>query len=160
MKPDCDISTHGGNVDLLHELQRRGVSFLIVGGAAVAVHGGREETHLDEIDVLIDTTIENAQRVVATLKARGFDPQWPADELTKPRKQVPAKDWAHDIDILTPRADEDFAALLARSVPAVLNDLRVSVIGRDDLIAMKLIAVKNDENPAKHERDLARLQGS
>jgi hypothetical protein len=154
-----DVSTHGGNIDLLRELRRREVSFLIVGGAAVAVHGCRDGTHFDEIDILADPTIANAERIIAALTAVGIGIPFSPDDLAKPRKRVPVHTPAYDVDVLTPRPGEDFAGLLGRSVPAVLNNLAVRVIGRSDLIAMKQVAVQESEDPAKHQRDLDCLRG-
>jgi hypothetical protein len=149
-----DISTHGGNKGLLRELQRREVSFLVVGGASVAVHGCRYETHFDELDVLVDPTLANAERVIAALVVAGVSVPFSGADLAKPRMRVPVHNVVCEVDILTPQADEYFADLLARSVSAILNDLSVRVLGRADLIAMKRLAVEESENPDKHRRDL------
>jgi hypothetical protein len=59
------------------------------------------------------------------------------------------------VDILTPPPpDEGFSNLLARSKPAIVIDLSVRVLGKDDLVAMKRLAVEDSENSAKHQRDL------
>jgi hypothetical protein len=157
-RPSCDISTHGGNMDLLRELRSHGVVFLIVGGAAVAAYRCRDETHIDEIDILIDPTIENCGRVIAALTASGVGIPFSPSDLAQPNKRVPIHSMQHDADIMTPKPDKDFADLIGRSVSATMIDIDVPVIGISDLIDMKRLAAQESEDSAKHQRDLDRLK--
>lgn len=152
------ISTHGGKRDLLRELQTHNVAFLIVGGAAVAFHGCRNETHFDEVDLLLDPTTENAACAISALTAAGLGVLFSIGNLAKPRARVPVHTSEYDVDILTPRPDKIFADLLARSIPGELNDLSVRVIARCDLIVMKQIAVEESSEPTKHKLDLECLK--
>src|SRR6266478_8442416 len=134
------ISTDFNNADLLRRLTNSGVSFVLVGGGAVAAYGCRDDLHLPELDILIDPAIENARRVIDVLSATGT-PLWiRAEDLAGPKKQLPVKQMLFDMDILTPPADESFPAILARSGNVMVGDLQVRIIERDDLIAMSRVA--------------------
>lgn len=160
MTPELSsISTDGGNCDLVRELKTRQVAFLFVGGAAVAIHGCRTQTHFEEIDIFLDPTTENAERAISALIAAGVGVPFSATDLAQPHKQVPVRDWRFDVDILTPRTEETYSVLAARSVQATLNNVMVNVISRSDLIAMKRIAAAEASDPAKHSRDLECLEG-
>jgi predicted nucleotidyltransferase len=150
------ISTDFNNADLLQRLTDSGVSFLLVGGAAVAFYDCREDSHLPELDILIDPTIENAERVLTVLSAAGMQLWIRAQDLAGPKKQLAAKQLLFDLDILTPAADENFVAMLVRSVEGTVNGNAVRVIGRNDLIAMKRVAAANDASTGveKHKLDL------
>jgi hypothetical protein len=149
------ISTDFNNGDLLSKFISSGVSFLLVGGAAVAFYGCREQTHLSELDILIDPTLKNAERVIAVLSSVGMQIWIKAEELAGPKKQLPVKQLLFDMDILTPASDENFSAMLARSADGTINGGAVRVIARDDLIAMKRIAAADPNTDVeKHKRDL------
>jgi hypothetical protein len=61
------------------------------------------------------------------------------------------------MDILTPAADENFPAILARSGRVMVGDLEVRA--RDDLIAMKREVVnKQEPGSEKHKHDLDCLE--
>lgn len=149
------ISTDFNNGDLLSKFTNGGVSFLLVGGAAVAFYGCRDDTHLSELDILIDPVIQNAERVMAVLSATGM-PLWiKAEHLAGPKKQLAVKELLFDMDVLTPAADENFPAMLARSTQGTVNGGAVRVIARDDLIAMKRVAANDAATDVeKHKRDL------
>ena len=55
--------------DLLYELSAAEAHFLIVGGYAVALHGRPRATK--DLDVWVEATKENAQRVMNALRAFG-----------------------------------------------------------------------------------------
>jgi predicted nucleotidyltransferase len=146
------ISTDFNNADLLQRLTNNGVSFLLVGGAAVAFYGCRADRHLPELDILIDPAIENTNRVMAVLSAAGLTIS--AQELAGPKKQLPVKLQLFDMDILTPAADETFSAMVARAVEGTVNGNNVRVIGLTDLIAMKRSAASDTDTGEKHKLDL------
>ncbi len=55
--------------DVLVELHRAGAQFVVVGGHAVAFHGHPRATK--DLDILVEATVDNAQRVYAALAAFG-----------------------------------------------------------------------------------------
>ena len=153
------ISTDFNNADLLRRISEGGVSFVLVGGGAVAAYGCRADLYLPELDILIDPTIDNAQRVLTVLSEAGMQLWIGPTDLAGPKKQLPVKQLLFDMDILTPAADERFPAILGRSERTMVGDLEVRVIARDDLIAMKREVVsKQEPGSEKHKRDLECLE--
>ena len=80
------ISTDFNNADLLRRLTDSGVSFVLVGGGAVAAYGCRDDLHLPELGILIDPAIENAKRVIGVLLATGMQLRISAAALAGPKK--------------------------------------------------------------------------
>jgi predicted nucleotidyltransferase len=153
------ISTDFNNANLLRRFADGGVSFVLVGGGAVAAYGCRDHSYLTELDILIDPAIENAKRVIGVLSSTGMQLQITAADLAGPKKQLPVKQMLFDMDILTPAADESFPAILARSGRVMVGDVEVRVIARHDLIAMKREAANKEEpGSEKHKRDLGCLE--
>jgi predicted nucleotidyltransferase len=153
------ISTDFNNADLLRKLNDNGVSFVLVGGGAVAAYGCRDDLYLTELDILIDPAIENAKRVIGVLSATGMRLWISAADLAGPKKQLPVKQLLFDMDILTPGEEESFPAILKRSSHVMVGDVEVRVIARDDLIAMKRVAANKPEPESeKHKRDLECLE--
>lgn len=153
-----EIITNGGNAEFVQRLDAKSVAFLIVGGAAVAAHGCRDISAVDDLDIVIDPTTDKVKKFIAVLAASHINFQHPVAALARPGVQISLKHLHYYLDVLTPR-DADFADMLERSVPATLDGMAVRVAGRDDLIEMKRFAIaQNDASRAKHEEDLARLE--
>jgi predicted nucleotidyltransferase len=145
------ISIDFNNADLLQRLTDNGVSFLLVGGAAVAFYGCRADRHLPAVDILIDPAIENANRVMAVLSAAGLTIS--AQELAG--LTVAGEAATIDMDILTPAGTKPF---LARAVEGTVNGNNVRVIGLAYLIAMKRSAASDaDTGKAQTRFGLPRL---
>lgn len=153
-----EIIANAGNTEFVQRLNASGVAFLIVGGAAVAAHGCRDMTAVDDLDIVIDPTTDNVEKLIAVLAACHINFPHPVAALAKLGVQLPVKQLYYYLDVLTPR-DTSFADMLEKSVPATLDRIAVRVAGRDDLIAMKRFAIAQDDaNRPKHEADLARLE--
>lgn len=156
-----EILAKSGFGELAALLQQHGVRFVIVGGAAVAVHGCRDPLSVDDLDILIDPTAVNAERVLASLRSGFLGVPFSAAALAKPRVQLPLKVLHYWGDILTPDTDQEFGGILSRSIPARLGSVSVQVAGRSDLIAMKERAVEREPSDAqKHQHDLTCLKSS
>lgn len=153
------ILSNNGNIELIRSLLQQSARFLIVGGAAVAVHGCRRVHEVADLDVLIDPSTENASRVLNSIPAQYFSTLPPVTALARPSVQLPLKAWHFLMDILTPEQGDDFQRLMDRSVEALLDGLVVRVVGRDDLVSMKEAAVSRlGAELNKHQRDLACLK--
>jgi hypothetical protein len=70
------MEIHKDFADLCSSLNANGVEFLIVGGYAVAFHGAPRFT--GDLDILVRSNIDHADRVVAAVREFGF----PTDEVT------------------------------------------------------------------------------
>jgi len=128
------IQTFGGNSHLLAELNQSGVRYLIVGG--VAVHFHAPERAYDDLDIMLDPTMKNADRFLMVLDKLGLRAQFPAEKLAQPKKQIPLKTY-HYADVVTPAFDIDFAAEWEQASLATVNDQPVRIASRDLLRRLK-----------------------
>jgi len=122
--------------DLLRTFNEAGVRYLVVGGYAYAEHV--EPRYTKDLDVWIERTDENADRVLAALRAFGT----PLKELTKGDLITAGTFFQiglppNRIDIITQLEEMDFGACWTRRKTASLGDLPVDYISLDDLIENK-----------------------
>jgi predicted nucleotidyltransferase len=150
------VHTDPGNQEIILSLKKMGAEFIVVGGLAVAFYGCRDEIRVEEIDIVINPTISNATKIISLAIDFGYQPRIHPQDLAGPKKQMPLKNWHHQIDVLTPSEDIIFEHLMSRSNEFFLGDTSVNVIGLNDLIAMKQIAADHSDDP-KHKVDLERL---
>jgi predicted nucleotidyltransferase len=126
-------------VDLLTELERSGVRYVVLGGYAVGFHDRPRTTK--DLDLLIDSTPRNVERAAQALSAFGA-----------PRSVLQAFRAAADdevvwmgvppvrIDLLRTADGIEFRSCYPRRQRVRVGALEVSVIGLDDLIANKRAA--------------------
>jgi hypothetical protein len=153
------IFAKADNAKLLDHLHEAEVDFLVIGGAAVAFHGCRDDAQFDDLDLLIAPTIENTRKVVKALVAAGVSLSASAEALAKPAVQVPVKNWQYWAEILTPRKGVDFDSLAKAALPGKVGQQSVRIASRTDLVKMKEDAVvRLREDLCKHERDLECLK--
>ncbi|HYS21228.1 MAG TPA: hypothetical protein VEO73_09100 [Gemmatimonadales bacterium] len=151
------IGTFGANHELVAALNRHGVRYLVVGGAATKHYvAERQSEHPGELDVLVEPTIANAEKVIAALRSIGFaSPDWAPERLAKPWCQLRVDNGYYYADILTPHADEDFAAYRERALDETIGYERVKVIANEDQQAH--LAHSPME---KHKRDIELLKAA
>jgi hypothetical protein len=72
--------------DILQELTERGVQFVVCGGVAVVLHGVERMT-LD-LDLVVDMSRENLQRLIDAMRALNLTPRVPVppEDLLSPEK--------------------------------------------------------------------------
>jgi predicted nucleotidyltransferase len=117
-------------------LLSRGVDFVVVGGHAVAFHGYPRMT--DDIDLLVRPVRENGQRIVDALADFGFgNVGLTADSFTAPDRVIQLGRAPNRIDLLTEIYGLSFDEVWATRVEADLDGLKVSMIGRAELIRNK-----------------------
>lgn len=130
--------------EFLSALISRRVRFLLIGGHAVAGHA--EPRFTEDLDVLVEPTIENARRLRDALVDFGFGPVAPpAEELAKLDKvfMLGRKPWR--IDILTAIAGVSFEEAWAGKVAADFEAGPLWVIGREELIKNKRAAGRDKD---------------
>jgi predicted nucleotidyltransferase len=130
-------------------LNARGVKYVIVGGYAVGFHGHVRFT--GDIDIFIDPSPENADRVVASLDLFGFA----SLGLTSADFQIPDHVIQLGypptrIDILSGIDAVDFADAYASRIEAELDGLPTAFISKSLLIQNK--------EAAHRDQDLADLK--
>ena len=125
--------------DLLEELGRDAVEFVLVGGYAVAFHGRPRATK--DIDIFLVGTSENLERAARAMDRFGAPKQVVAalrsmtDNEVVFMGQPPMRvDFLRSVDGVTP------ADLFHSAVHAVLDGIAIKVISREHLIANKRAA--------------------
>jgi hypothetical protein len=133
----------------------------VVGGLAVVFYRCRDPLKVDDLDLLLNPSLENAGRFIEYCWPRDLIPRPTVAQVARPNLQIPIKYIpVFYLDILTPREDIGFDELSGRSESALLQGtIPVRVISRRDLIALKRIAIQNFSNDKqKHEDDLRCLE--
>ena len=126
--------------DLLSALSAADARFLVVGGYAVGVHGHPRATK--DLDVWVEPTLENAQRVLVALADFGA----PAGELTAEELATPGTGFMMGrpptrIDILTRISGLEFGSAFRRALTVELAPgCSCRVLSIDDLIVNKRAA--------------------
>ena len=140
-------------VEILSALCAAGVEFLVVGAHALAAHGVPRAT--GDLDVWIRATPDNAERVLAALRAFGaplFD--LTRDDLTRPETVFQIGVVPCRVDILTAISGVEFDAAWSGRLQLDIEGLAVPCIGRTELLANKRAAGR-----PKDLADLALLEG-
>jgi hypothetical protein len=129
---------------ILEELTRQGVDYVLVGGMAVQTHGSTRMTN--DIDLIPAPDPPNLARLASALNALDARVLNPGHEDVKidarmlPRATIWQLATPHgDIDVLhdAPGA-APYEELRERAMVISLDTAKVPVVGRDDLIRMKL----------------------
>lgn len=116
-------------------LNRAQANYLVIGGVACILHGYARAT--EDIDILIERTEANARRVLETLARVGYGVAraWAPTELLKKPITVIGDD--PRVDIFTVAWKVKYEQAAARAVSAVVDGVRIPLIGLDDLIETK-----------------------
>ena len=138
--------------DLLKAFNEAGVRYLVVGGYAYAEYV--EPRYTKDLDVWVERTPDNAERVLAGLREFGA----PLRELTKDDLTTAGTFFQiglppNRIDIISQLEDMDFADCWDRRKMVSLGELSVNYISLDDLIENKeRTARPHDLADAEHLR--------
>ena len=141
--------------DILAALVEQDARFLVVGAHALAVHGYPRATV--DIDILIESTPDNARRVWQALAAFGApldDLDVTEDDLKRPNVVAQFGLPPNRIDILTGISGVSFADAWKNRVEAVVEGVPVAVLGLNELLANK-----NASGRDKDRADVKGLQG-
>ncbi len=125
--------------EFIELLNNNKVRYLVVGGYAVAFHGHPRYTK--DIDLLIDNSDENADRLLLALSQFGFESLGlKPDDFTVPGQVIQLGYPPNRIDLLTGIAGLDFAKLHAHREKVEIEGLEVAFIDIEGLKASKRIA--------------------
>lgn len=143
-----------GNESLVRALLDFRVRFVLIGGLAVSWYCSSRAA--DDMDLLIEPTIENSSRLANALDSLGMT-GFCSDSFSKSGKKV-RLDKLHYADLLTPNGDMSFADVDADAVGANLFNMPVRIASVASLIRMKETAINACEiEESKHSLDLALL---
>src|SRR5687767_12075514 len=112
------IDTFHLNADFVSCLHDLGARFLIVGGAAVHVYVPTRA--FDDLDIMIDPTLSNAELVMRAIQGSSLRCDFTAIDLALPAKHIPLKQF-HYLDLLTPKEGFDFNSMLASAHDAYVR---------------------------------------
>jgi hypothetical protein len=130
--------------EFLRLLIARRVRFVLVGGHAVAGHG--EPRLTEDLDVFVDRTLKNAQKLRDALVDFGFGAAAPAaEELARPDKVIMLGQKPWRIDLLTGIDGVSFQEAWASRVEAEFVAKPLYVIGREMLIQNKRAAGRDKD---------------
>ena len=135
---------------VLAELHRADVRYIVVGGVAVVLHGYLRTTA--DLDIVIKMEPENIIRAVRTLQGSGWRPHAPVDAETFADPRI-RRTWVTEkgmtvfslwnpsiptleVDIFV-EEPFDFDEVYKRSIRVKLDVTQACIIGLDDLISLK-----------------------
>ena len=116
-------------------LNDAGAKYLVIGGVACVLHGyGRATT---DVDILIERTPRNAERVLKALSTigYGFAREWTADEILKRPITVIGDNPA--VDIFTVAWKVKYQQAVTRATSVTVDGVKIPLIDIDDLIETK-----------------------
>jgi hypothetical protein len=138
--------------EMLSCLQGEKVEFIIVGAYALAAHGLPRAT--GDIDILIRNTLDNAQKVFsALLKFGAPTSNLTAEDFTASGMVLQIGVEPCRIDLLTEISGVGFDRAWENRVCVALDDLKIFVLSRADLLTNKLAAGRD-----KDQSDIAWLK--
>jgi aminoglycoside-2''-adenylyltransferase len=116
-------------------LNRAEAKYLVIGGVACVLHGYLRAT--TDVDILIERTPENAERVLEALSTigYGFAREWTPGELLKRPITVIGDDPAVDVFTVAWKVKYEHAA--KRSSVTEVDGVAIPLISIDDLIETK-----------------------
>ena len=126
--------------DVFKSFQQNDVKYVVIGGIAAALHGVPRATF--DLDILIEPTIENSQRLLKGLTDAGFG----TAAMTSPEDIV-----AHEITVFSDRVRIDvqtstpgieFADAWKRKETLGYKGQDFFVVSKEDLIASKRAAAR------------------
>ncbi len=125
------------------------VSYMIVGGYALAFHGAPRFT--GDLDIFIKPDLENAKRVVAALDAFGFASLGlTAADFERPDQVIQLGVSPVRIDLITSITGVSWDEAFAGRIPSTYGDIPVHYIGREQFLLNK--------RATGRKRDLADLE--
>ena len=119
-------------------LSSHDVRYLVIGGVAAIAHGANRLTY--DLDIVIDATPENAERLLAALEGAGFGTAsliTPAELL---ESEVTVFKDRERLDVQTRTPGIEFEAAWSRRETAVFHDQTFFLLNKEDLIASKRAA--------------------
>jgi len=120
----------------LRLLNEREVRYLVIGGYAVAYHGCPRYT--GDLDIFVEASLENADRLVGVYRKFGFNlPDLKPELFTTPDNIVRVGHEPVRLEVLTGISGVTFAEAYARRIDVALDDLVVPFISFADLIKNK-----------------------
>ena len=143
---------------LLRLLNERRVNYVIIGAHACAAHGFVRATK--DIDILIDPTTDNIERLKSALEAFGYDTS-DADVDDFKTKKVLLRQYWLDTDIHPSAKGVRTKTVLKNRVPGRYENVRTFFASLRDLIRMKRAASRQkDKEDLRYLKEIQRQKKS
>ena len=114
----------------------RKVDFVLVGGFALAAHGYARFT--EDVDLLIATNLENAQKLAGVVREFGFGALgFTAEDFLEPEQVFQLGRPPQRIDILTSISGVEWEEIWATKEPLALDGLSLWVISLEKILTNK-----------------------
>lgn len=148
----------GANEDIVRAFVANDVEFVLVGGLAVSWYCDTRTA--DDMDLVVDPTPENSERVHRALFSLNVTGGHDAASFAKLAVQAPLKQF-HHADVLTPASDgPTFADIAESTVPAKLFGVPIRLPTVSMLVRLKECAIAaNSGDREKHLADIELLRG-
>ena len=118
--------------EFLESLNNNQVRYLVIGGYAVALHGHPRYTK--DIDIWIDRSAENAERMIAALADFGFASLGlQEDDFLEAGQIIQLGNPPNRIDLLNSLSGVDFASCFQTRVTVEVEGIPVNFIDLDNL---------------------------
>lgn len=135
--------------EFIQLLNTNQVKYLVIGGYAVAVHGHPRYTK--DIDIWIEMSSENAQKLMTALTEFGFGSLGlTAEDFQIPDQIIQLGYPPNRIDLITTPDGIDFATCYQTKIEVKINDLTVNFIDLENL--------KRNKQASGRLQDLADLE--
>jgi predicted nucleotidyltransferase len=138
-------------------LNDAGAKYLVIGGVACVLHGYVRAT--TDVDILIERTLENAERVLRALGGigYGFAQEWAAKEILARPITVIGDDPAVDVFTVAWSVKYDQAA--GRASVVDVDGVPIPLIGVEDLIETKRTGRLQDAADIEVLEEIRRRRG-
>ena len=138
-------------------LNEHGANYLVIGGIACVLHGYVRAT--TDVDILIERTRENVERVLEALGkiGYGFAREWRAEEILARPVTVIGDD--PQVDIFTVAWSVKYDGAKTRSSTVTVEGVDIPLIGIDDLIETKRTGRPLDAADIEALEEIRRLRG-
>ncbi len=138
-------------------LNETGSNYLVIGGIACVLHGYVRAT--TDVDILIERTQANAERVLAALSTvgYGFAREWGAEEILRRPITVIGDDPA--VEVFTVAWSVKYEGAIGGSSVVDVDGVPIPLIGIDDLIATKQTGRPLDIADIEALEEIKRLRG-
>ncbi|NEO37535.1 MAG: hypothetical protein F6J90_14850 [Moorea sp. SIOASIH] len=122
--------------EFIQLLKDNQVKYLVIGGYAVAVHGHPRYTK--DIDIWIEMSPENAQKMMVALTQFGFGSLGlAAEDFQTPDQIIQLGYPPNRIDLITTPDGIDFETCYQAKIEVIIDDISVNFIDLDNLIKNK-----------------------
>ena len=150
-----ELCSNRYNIKFIKRLAQYEVEFIIIGGAAIYYHGGREPEDVNDIDIYVKPDLDNINKLTEVFQFFNLKLVTDPKRLLNPYARLAINTNTVNIDIITPRDFEPFEELEARACEFDSMHPYILILGKEDCLTHKQITVNNvKERLAVHQKDL------